>query len=261
VWQTLLFLGLVIVAVWNKEYHKVPITEYLSVSITYVGAMFCSNLAIEYIDFPTMVLAKSCKPIPVMLMGVLVLGKKQPFLKYISVFMISIGICIFSWKSKSGDIASNTSLGIILLAASLAMDGITGPFQEKLIRKHNPTSYHMMLYCNLWASIILLIALVFTGEGYRAFDFCSRNPEILYQLATLSIAGAIGQNFIYFTIYRFGSLACSLITTTRKFFTILGSVVWFGHQLTAIQWLGVSVVFIGLGVDMINSNSKHKHKD
>jgi len=247
-----------IIVLFSSSKDNTPFMEYLPISTTYVGAMFCSNAAVEYIDFPTMVLGKSCKPIPVMIMGVFVLGKQQTLLKYVSVFMISVGIAIFSYKVGAKSDSETSLIGLLLLTPSLAMDGVTGPFQEKLLRKYNPSSYHMMIYINLWASIILGATLAITGDGIKAIEFCSRHPEVMRQLLTLSVAGAIGQNFIYFTISKFGSLACSLITTTRKFFTILGSVVWFGHSLNQMQWLGVFVVFAGLGVDMLNSGSKQK---
>jgi len=45
-------------------------------------------------------------------------------------------------------------------------------------------------------------------------------------------------------------LTTSLITTTRKFFTIIASVVLFGHAVNALQWIGVVAVFAGLGYDI-----------
>ena len=53
-----------------------------------------------------------------------------------------------------------------------------------------------------------------------------------------SVLSALGQNFILMTLYRFDSLVLTTITTTRKFFTILASVVWFGHSLGFWQWTG-----------------------
>lgn len=57
------------------------------------------------------------------------------------------------------------------------------------------------------------------------------------------------KHFIFKTITTFGPLTCSIITTTRKFFTILGSVIIFKHPLNPIQWLGVIAVFAGLLID------------
>jgi len=242
---------------------KVPMISYLPISLTYIGAMFCSNFAIEFVNYPTMVLAKSCKPIPVLLMGVLVLGKKPDLMKYIVVIAITAGIVIFTSDTivSTKDHKENTYEGILLLAASLAMDGITGPFQDKLIHDHSPSSSHMMLYCNLWASSLVAVALVITGDGIRGLYFCMEHQEVILQIVLFSIAGAIGQNFIYYAIVIFSSLVCSLITTTRKFFTILVSVIAFGHVLTNLQWIGVSLVFAGLGLDLFNSTKKQVKRE
>lgn len=47
------------------------------------------------------------------------------------------------------------------------------------------------------------------------------------------------------TVVYFGPLTCSIITTTRKFFTILGSVILFGNVMTTLQWVGTILVFLG----------------
>ena len=44
----------------------------------------------------------------------------------------------------------------------------------------------------------------------------------------------------------FGPLPCSIITTTRKFFTVLFSVIIFGTILAGHQWIGVVLVFSGI---------------
>ena len=57
------------------------------------------------------------------------------------------------------------------------------------------------------------------------------------------------QNFIFLTVTHYGPLTTSIITTTRKFFTILASVLLFGNTLLTRQWVGVVMVFVGLGID------------
>jgi len=59
---------------------------------------------------------------------------------------------------------------------------------------------------------------------------------------------------------HFGPLTCSVITTTRKFFTILGSVLIFRHPLTALQWAGTLLVFAGLSLDSAFGKAGGKHK-
>ena len=116
--------------------------------------------------------------------------------------------------------------------------------------EHNTKPGNMMLWMNTWSSLILMSALTFTGELWRFGDFIGRYPYVISWIVQLSAMSAIGQLFIFLTITSFGPLACSLVTTTRKFFTVLFSVILFGNSLTNQQWLGTSFVFLGLGLDM-----------
>lgn len=51
------------------------------------------------------------------------------------------------------------------------------------------------------------------------------------------------------TLSIFGSLLLVTVTVTRKMLTMIISVLWFGHNLTGIQWLGVGLVFGGIGIE------------
>lgn len=39
------------------------------------------------------------------------------------------------------------------------------------------------------------------------------------------------------------------VTVTRKMLTMILSVVWFGHRLSSMQWVGVGLVFGGVVVE------------
>ena len=47
----------------------------------------------------------------------------------------------------------------------------------------------------------------------------------------------------------FGSLFLVTVTVTRKMLTMIISVVWFGHSLGGMQWVGVACVFGGIGIE------------
>ena len=48
------------------------------------------------------------------------------------------------------------------------------------------------------------------------------------------------------TLESFGSLVLVTVTVTRKMFSILLSVVWFGHHLSLGQWCSVGLVFVAI---------------
>lgn len=108
---------------------------YIFSAFSYLTAMVSSNMALQHVSYPTQVIAKSCKPIPVMIIGVLYAKKRYPLLKYLFVFLIVLGVGTFMYnpsKSSSGSKGTTTSLiwvGELLLMFSLVMDGFTGAIQ------------------------------------------------------------------------------------------------------------------------------------
>ncbi|XP_071447518.1 solute carrier family 35 member B1 homolog [Hetaerina americana] len=235
---------------------------YSSSALTYLLGMVSSNMALQWVTYPTQVIAKSCKPIPVMVLGVL-LGKKRYLLrKYIFIVLIVVGVALFMLKDcKSGPVnESGIGVGELLLLASLAMDGLTGAVQERMKAEHETRSWHMMLCMNKWSCLFAGTAVFLTGEAVTFSAFVGRHPSVAWQLASLAIAGAFGQFFILVIVSEFGPLPCSIITTTRKFFTVLGSVLLFGNSLMMHQWLGTTFVFTGLFLDALYGKSSPKKK-
>merc|ERR1719309_1889291 len=110
---------------------------YACASLTYLLAMVTSNKALSWVNYPTQVIGKSCKPIPVMVLGVLVGRKKYPMLKYLFILMIVAGVALFMYKdsaAKSSTAGSDSLIGVgeLLLIASLTCDGLTGAVQERM---------------------------------------------------------------------------------------------------------------------------------
>nr|CAD44563.1 endoplasmic reticulum UDP-Glc/UDP-Gal transporter [Xenopus laevis] len=224
---------------------------YSACSLSYLGAMVSSNSALQFVNYPTQVLGKSCKPIPVMLLGVTLLRKKYPLTKYLCVLLIVFGVALFMYKPKtgSGDGDHTVGYGELLLLLSLTLDGLTGVSQDHMRAHFQTGSNHMMLNINMWSSLFLGAGIVFTGELWEFLSFTERYPSIVYNILLFSLTSALGQTFIFMTVVYFGPLTCSIITTTRKFFTILASVILFSNPISSIQWVGTILVFLGLGLD------------
>ncbi|KAG8446804.1 hypothetical protein GDO86_014311 [Hymenochirus boettgeri] len=225
---------------------------YAACSLSYLGAMVSSNSALLYVNYPTQVLGKSCKPIPVMLLGVTVLRKKYPLTKYLCVLLIVIGVALFMYKPKKSDSIGDDHVfgyGELLLLLSLTLDGLTGVSQDHMRANFQTGSNQMMLNINIWSCLFLGAGILFTGELWDFLSFTERYPSIIYHILLFSITSALGQTFIFMTVVHFGPLTCSIMTTTRKFFTILASVLLFSNPVSGLQWVGTILVFLGLGLD------------
>ncbi|XP_051894748.1 solute carrier family 35 member B1 [Pristis pectinata] len=259
--KSLVFVQCIINAIFAKlmiqlfekaSVERTPHWLYSVCSMSYLGAMVSSNSALQYVNYPTQVLGKSCKPIPVMVLGVLIGRKRYPLAKYLCVLLIVLGVALFMYKPNKGTDSANDhtfGFGEILLLVSLTLDGLTGVAQEHMRANFQTGSNQMMLNINVWSSLFLGIGVFFTGEVWEFLNFTERHPSILYKIFLFGLTSALGQSFIFMTVVYFGPLTCSIITTTRKFFTILGSVLIFGNPISSLQWVGTVFVFLGLGLD------------
>ncbi|CAG4984274.1 unnamed protein product [Parnassius apollo] len=245
---------------WKHEKDTTRTVYYISSALTYLLAMVCSNMALQWINYPTQVVGKAAKPIPVMILGVLIGHKAYPLKKYFFVLLIVIGVVLFMYKDQGKKTIANDSQGFgvgeLLLLLSLTMDGLTGAVQERIKSESSPTAYSMMVNTNGWSTVILSISVLLSGEIFKFVTFVMQYPEILIYLAGFSLMGALGQLFIFYMVAEFGPLPCSVVTTTRKFFTVLASVVIFGNVLLTRQWIGAILVFSGLFLDIIYSKAK-----
>lgn len=58
--------------------------------------MCFSNLALSYLNYPTQLIFKSCKLIPVMIGSIIIMQKKYGFLDYVAAIIMCIGLTMFT---------------------------------------------------------------------------------------------------------------------------------------------------------------------
>ncbi|KAF8926602.1 UAA transporter [Dissophora ornata] len=232
--------------------------KYLQVAFISVIASPFSYAALKHIDYPTMILTKSCKLIPVMFMNILLYRRQFPMYKYVCVALVTIGVSGFMlWApvdehkmSKKG--AVNSSLyGLFLVAINLTLDGVTNSTQDQIFHAFKVSGQQMMCIMNLCMSAYMTVWLLnpWNPELVSAITFCQTHPAIIKDIIMFSICGALGQCFIFYTLQHYGSLSLVTVTVTRKLFTILLSVVAYDHELNLQQWAMVAVVFSGIGLE------------
>ncbi|PWN94256.1 UAA transporter [Acaromyces ingoldii] len=217
------------------------------------------------IPYPTLTLAKSCKLVPVLLANVVLYRRRFAPYKYVVVTLVTLGISLFMLAApskKKSSSADSSLVGLLLLLANQALDGTTNSTQDEVFGTFTISGPQMMLVMNFFsfalmaASLVLPMPSFFGGSGGRSAGelartvaFVHRHPEVSRDLIGYALAGSIGQVAIFETLERFGSLTLVAITVTRKLFTMLLSIVVYKHALNPAQWLGVLVVFFGLGIE------------
>lgn len=243
------FTNSIVAVAWGARWNaKLPHYTLFFTTVFYVLAMVCSNEAIQYVSYPVNVLAKSCKLIPTMIVSQIVESKYYGRVEWLSAFLICLGIGVFQY-SRMESIGQSQTIGNVLLAASLTMDGVLGSYQNLLKRPNvvRATPSETMLYINLYAILLLVPIVSFTNQWPTAI--IDSAPGVLALNATVGV----GQIFIFYTISIFSPITTTIITTTRKFLTILISVKLYGHSFTALQWGSILTVFSGLYLAIVGT--------
>ncbi|EEH39355.2 UDP-galactose transporter [Paracoccidioides lutzii Pb01] len=237
--------------------------------------------SLGHIDYLTFILAKSCKLLPVMFLHLAIFRKRYPLYKYGVILLVTIGVATFtlhhptsSKKKNNHNNGNGSSLyGLFLLSINLLLDGLTNTTQDHIFSSpklytrftgpqmmvaHNLlstllTATYLLVTPHISTSILPLMPLPIdlsdTSELSSALAFLSRHPTAIKDVIAFATCGAIGQLFIFHTLARFSSLLLVTVTVTRKMLTMLLSVMWFGHRLSGGQWIGVGLVFGGIGAE------------
>merc|ERR1739836_260238 len=107
------FIAVAMMSVQRQPRHKAPIYKYSYCSFSNIMSSWCQYEALKFISFPTQVLAKASKIIPVMAMGWLISRKTYEKYEYVVAIMISTGMFLFLSGSpgsvSSKDPTSSTS--------------------------------------------------------------------------------------------------------------------------------------------------------
>merc|ERR1711904_56360 len=110
--------------------------DIFSSGVSQMLAMAASNEALRFVSYPTQVLGKSCKMVPVMLGGIVLGGKSYSMIKYLQVVLVTLGVCVFNFgKSKKKGGSSDSSYGLVLTIISLLLDAVTGGLQDKVKKR------------------------------------------------------------------------------------------------------------------------------
>lgn len=265
----------------------------LLVSISSSLASPFGYASLAHIDYLTFILAKSCKLLPVMFLHLTIFRKRYPLYKYAVVLLVTLGVATFTLhhpgtsKKAAAKTNSGRSLyGLFLLFINLLLDGLTNTTQDHVFSSpHLYTRFtgpQMMVAQNVLSTVFTTAYLLVTPfltdspimallplpippstgtELSSSIAFLSRHPRAMKDVLGFAACGAVGQLFIFYTLSRFSSLLLVTVTVTRKMLTMLLSVFWFGHSLTPGQWLGVGLVFGGVGAEGVVQRQEKKAKE
>nr|CAB3266235.1 adenosine 3'-phospho 5'-phosphosulfate transporter 2-like [Phallusia mammillata] len=232
---------------------KAPYGSYVLLAFLTIGTMGFSNTSLGYLNYPTQVIFKSSKLIPVMIGGILIQGKVYKFLDFLACFTMSVGLIVFTWGDNK--ISPNFDLtGIILISLALICDAVIGNYQELTLRKYQATNAELVFYSYGIGFLILLCGHAGNSDTPKLTLFLIMNPRWSFMIFLFSITGYIGILFVLQIVRVFGALPAVTVTTCRKAVTIVLSFLFFTKPFTMHYFWGGILVLLGIGLNLISKN-------
>ncbi|KAK3737523.1 hypothetical protein QZH41_010637, partial [Actinostola sp. cb2023] len=224
--------GSVQTIVYEDRIRKIPLKTYAGLAFLTVSTMGLSNSSLGYLNYPTQVIFKSCKLIPVMFGGIVIQGKQYGPVDFMACVCMSIGLILFTLADSEVQPDYNNT-GVILICLALCADAVIGNVQEKAIKSYKSTNTEVVLYSYGIGFLYILFGLIVAGQLWDAVSFSTQKPFQIYGLAfVFSICGYLGILYVLMLVRIFGALTAVTITTFRKAVTIVLSFLFFTKPFT-----------------------------
>lgn len=229
----------------------------------------CNNYAFDFnIPMPLHMIFRAGSLIANMIMGIIILNKRYDLSKYISVFMISLGIVVCTIVSGSNvestqvnQVEESTfsvffwwTLGISLLTIALFISARMGLYQEVLYKRYGkypdealfythllPLPFFLMLYNNIWEHTVIATNSAVYTVPIVGTDFPIQWVYLLGNVLTQYLC----ISSVYVLTTECSSLTVTLVVTLRKFVSLIFSIIYFSNPFTIYHWIGTLLVFIG----------------
>lgn len=146
----------------QENTRKSSITSYCLLCFFLLLSSAASNMSLNYINYPTKVVFRSCKLIPTLFIATCLNNKKVYWFEYVLGAFISIGMILFA----AADMQSSPSfsfIGIFLVCASVVSDAFLPNFQERVFAQGS-SRVEVTFYTNALCLGFMTVSLTASGD-------------------------------------------------------------------------------------------------
>ncbi|XP_043604014.1 UDP-xylose and UDP-N-acetylglucosamine transporter [Bombus pyrosoma] len=251
---------------------NIGIKDYFILVTMFFVANVCNNYAFDFnIPMPLHMIFRAGSLIANMIMGIIILKKRYVFSKYLSVFMITLGIAICtivsgkeikSLQAKNVEQVPTTPwddlfwwiLGISLLTIALFVSARMGIYQEVLHKKYGknprealyythllPLPFFLTLAPNIWDHFMYALA----SDPIKISIINLQMPKLILYLIGNVLTQYVCISSVFTLTAECTSLTVTLVITLRKFLSLIFSIIYFKNPFTLYHWIGTVLVFLG----------------
>ena len=213
-------------------------------------------MALNYINFPTKVVFRSCKLIPTMLVASILNNRIFASFEYACAFAVCIGLVLFAaadWTLTP----SFHPIGLLLVFLSICADSVLPNAQERLFRLGS-SRLEVTFYTNFFTLICMTLTTYLSGDLIGIAQHAFRDHQLALYMAVYTFVAYIAISMHMTVVKRFGGVAAVVLATARKGMTLILSFILFPK---AFSWYYVFGAILVLGGLLIHSLMKIHNKE
>lgn len=228
-----------------------PYAKYLYASLMILLNEWCQQEALKYVDFPTTIITKSMKILPVMLIGHFFMGFSYARTDYLIVFTVTLGTVMFMIdfgrhnQDHARRLIQHYSLydGLSLMALFTIIHSIWNNYQGAIFKRYDASSWEAMAVQNMMIIVLSLTGLISNGQMISTVKDVISCSMLASEISYMAITAAVGQAAAYVTMAQFGPLVSIIFLTIRQVVAIFISSLLYGHSLAALSIVGIVIIF------------------
>lgn len=232
--------SLLMLLVTRQDPLHAPKLTLLRISLLVLASLVSGNVALRWVSYPVKVVVKSCKLLPTMALGSLLLRKRYRRSDQLAAVLLCAGLVGFTFadrgsKSSTGG-AGSSPIGVGVLLFAVSCDAVQVLLSERMLRASpHLTPSHVMLYTNGFAFLAVLAGMLASDELAAAPERIPWGRLILYGLCSwVGVCCFIG------ITRSWGATAAVVATNGRKLLSVVLSFIIFPKPF------GVGFLFSGL---------------
>lgn len=219
-----------------------PLSAYPLLTFCLMASSSLSNLALNYINFPTKVVFRSCKLIPTMVVATIVHRKVFSSVEYFLAICISMGLVLFAaadWELTP----TFHPIGLAFVTLSVCADAVLPNAQERLFRLGS-SRLEVVFFTNIFTLIAMTVTTLLSGDLIGLIHFAQRSRITCIYIGVYTFVAYIAISVHMTVVKKFGGVAAVLLATARKGMTLVLSFILFPK---AFSWLYVTGAVLVLG--------------
>lgn len=243
--------------------------DLVQISVFNVLGHAFGSLAVSRVEVSLVHTIKALSPLFTVLSYAVFFRVEYSARTYASLIPLMLGVvlaCTSLSKSRRDDVvgfAAALVSTLIVVAQNIFSKKLLKPAESAATNAPEKLDKVNILFYSSACSVVLMLPMCMYYDAHRMISPAA--PQIgLHTLYLLTVNGVVhfAQNMLAFQVLAHVSpVTYSVANLFKRVFVILVAIAWFGQAVTALQWIGLLLTFVGLYMYNSAKNAKSTNEE